>query len=135
MNHTDEAETPLHVLYTSQLCPDQSYAVFTAVSGLSRSRNLLLGIRSVLVFDGMRFCQLLVGPPRRLLLLVSQIFRDKRHETISLLAQEVRSSDVLESHWLCGFCEPKELDLLQTLRGHQALEAFDALLNRADLST
>jgi hypothetical protein len=135
MNHTDEAETSLHVLYTSQLSPDQSYAVFTAVSGLSRSRNRLLGIRSVLLFDGMRFSQLLVGPPRRLLLLVSQIFRDKRHDTISLLAQEFRSGDVLESHWLCGFCEPKELDLLQSLRGHQALEAFHALLNRADLST
>ena len=69
-------------LYVSRLVDGQSAGVVPQIMKRSRQHNLGRGIRGALIFDGLRFAQLLEGAETEVRPLAVRILRDPRHERI-----------------------------------------------------
>ncbi len=59
-----------------------------AILRRAREKNFRLGVTGFLVFDGVRFVQLLEGPPEALAALLETIAADDRHEGLRVLCRE-----------------------------------------------
>ena len=131
------ARQPDHrVLYLSRLAPDCGYDVFASVCHRARRRNPGMGVSTILLFDGFRFCQLLTGPEAAVKALVGRIALDHRHIDMQwLLAQAMPAVDGPAS-WASGFTEPHVLDVFESPQSTSAkdiLTLFAAIVAEADL--
>lgn len=133
MRQFEKENSCFHLLYQSRISENCSSGVFSDVCQQSRHRNSALGIRSVLIFDGDRFCQLLMGDKDPVHRLSSKISADKRHRDFTVLVEAEKPTQASTDAWLAGFCGVEELIALGMVRGDAALEAFNALLPRAYL--
>jgi ABC-type uncharacterized transport system YnjBCD ATPase subunit len=126
-------ENCTELLTFSYLSCRSTFQVFGDICGRARIANAQRRVGGVLLFDGFRFCQLLVGESVTVLALAQHISTDHRHERWRILAQENRKPDYKPAHWLAGFCEPDDLSAVAQRQGRAALEQFRAILPRADL--
>ena len=70
------------ILYRSLLAPDHTPGVVGRIVGAARQRNASEGITGLLVFDGLRFCQHLEGPPDPVQRLMRRLQADRRHTDV-----------------------------------------------------
>jgi hypothetical protein len=129
--------TQRQLLYLSHLVPTASYDVFAAICQVSRTRNEQAAIDGVLLFDGHRFCQWLIGPAPAIDDTLQRIVRDPRHEFVVMLQQGDTATTTTRGRWQSGYCEADELDCFEgpdAVRGEAALLAFRDILTRADLA-
>jgi hypothetical protein len=70
---------PYEILYASCISPDLDPRHIAELVQQARRRNRELGVTSLLVFDGARFCQLLEGGLEAVTALAGIIERDARH--------------------------------------------------------
>jgi hypothetical protein len=121
------------ILYSSQLSPGLGYDVLASISRTARLHNAEWSITGVLLFDGQRFCQLLQGAEQPLRALMTRIALDTRHSHVLVLSDQPMPSPAAGG-WMMGYCEADDLDSLADARGDAALQSFDAIRQRADLS-
>ncbi|MBB3177161.1 BLUF domain-containing protein [Variovorax sp. Sphag1AA] len=124
------------VLYISLLATDQSTTVVGQIVTLARARNLRDGITGLLVFDGMRFCQHLEGPPAAVQALLARLEADPRHVALRVLYDGVLAQRRYQRFEM-GLAEVdvhEDLVDVDALDGRAALEYFIALRSRFDIS-
>ena len=81
-------ETSLfEIFYCSVLKQDLPPATVGAIVTQARARNAQHEITGLLVFDGMRFCQHLEGPPEAVKTLMQRIDQDSRHTDVRVVYQ------------------------------------------------
>lgn len=76
---------PYEIIYASCISPQLDPARIADLVQQGRLRNRQLGVTSLLLFDGVRFCQLLEGGLEALTGLSSTIERDGRHYGYAVL--------------------------------------------------
>lgn len=134
MSHPD----PNHLLlYLSSLAPAHDFSVYRSIVNAARRYNVANGVHGALLFDGERFCQLLVGPAAAVLPLVQRIRRDPRHTDLIVLHADTSAALPVWTGWRSGYCEVEALDALAAPagpRGEPAVAAFLAVVAAADLS-
>jgi hypothetical protein len=116
-------------LYVSTLAPDQPVTVVAEIAGQARTRNALLGITGLLVFDGMRFCQQLEGSQKEVLKLAERIRNDPRHTGVEILHHGPLAQRRFHQFSL-AFTTVDDTELLarlELLDGEAAMAAFEAL--------
>lgn len=121
-------------LYVSQLAPGFGFADVEQVLRASRECNPLRHIRGALVFDGARFCQLIVGPEPAVGALMVRIEGDPRHTHLRHLPVNSADPRPCIERWVGGYCGTLELDRIvaeSARAGGAALGAFLALLGNA----
>lgn len=131
------------ILYTSRLAADQSFDAVAAISRESRLGNARCGIRSVLLFDGHRFAQYIVGPAVPVRELMQRIRVDPRHTGIEMLYDDEARVDgdlVVDPDrraFRLAYCGSADFDLLDRADRCNAapvLGAFQVILDTAYLS-
>lgn len=130
------AENSFQFLYVSRLASGCTWEVVKQIVATSRFNNPSHGVTGALLFDGERFCQLVEGAPDNVRELRANLLRDSRHTGMRVLLEEHSPAPPLKQRWASGYCDPHELEVLDganALLGRPALEAFFALLARADL--
>ncbi len=124
------------LLYLSALAAQASPACVGGVVRHARSRNAGRGIRSVLVFDGWRFCQYLSGGAAALDALAQRVRTDARHADFTLLhAGPGEGAPLVGLPLVFALCYDAGLDAVAEARGNDAMHAFRRLLPRLDAST
>jgi hypothetical protein len=126
-------ETLVELLAFSYLSNSSTFRVFGDICCRARVTNAALRVGGVLLFDGFRFCQLLVGKGPAVVSLAKQISEDHRHEQWRILAQENGIPGPMSENWSAGFCEPDDLSLVARFQNRAALDQFRSILPRADL--
>lgn len=114
------------VLYVSHLAPDQPLSVVGSIASRARIHNAGQAITGLLVFDGMRFCQQLEGPKKRVLALMERICSDPRHTDVSIVYEGTLAERRFQSFSL-GYStleDDEGLARLHTLNGNEAMAAF-----------
>ncbi|MDB5827281.1 MAG: blue light sensor protein [Variovorax sp.] len=133
----DDPMTHLHeILYCSVLAPDLEPGIVGKLVGQARARNAVRQISGLLVFDGLRFCQHIEGPPRELMRLMDRIGQDPRHTDVRVVyegaldARRYRRFDM-------GYADiegPSAMAGVRELDGAEALAHFLALRSGFDVS-
>ncbi len=128
-----------HILYVSLLAADRQFDVVGAISQSARRRNAEWGVRSVLLFDGHRFAQRIIGPSESATRLMQRILGDLRHTGVLILCDEpMVAGDAERGAFMVGYCDAELLDILDRRcdppMGASALSLFQAILLGADLS-
>jgi hypothetical protein len=129
------------ILYLSHMSPQASYRHLSDITRQSSSLNCRVGIHAVLLFDGFRFCQRLLGPVEAMAALLLRLQRDPRHTGLRLLADELLDAGPADASgcaraWVSGYCDALEFDdfdVPAAPQGRAALQRFEAILARADL--
>jgi hypothetical protein len=110
--------------------------MFARLVQCSRTRNAAQHIGGCLLFDGLRFCQLIEGPEAAVSALWGRIGSDARHRDIALLLDHRLPAPATPEAWEYGYCGVDELECFDgsvVWNGPDALAAFEALRARADL--
>lgn len=131
------AQPKFQLLYVSQLAPGCDFGVVKSIVSVSRQRNLERNITGTLLFDGERFCQLIVGSEPDVLALILRIESDPRHTHIQRLHTGPSADEHAMQGWTSGYCDAHELDRFggeSGLRDAAAVRAFDDVLKVADLA-
>lgn len=124
------------LLYLSALAAQASPACVGGIVRHARSRNAGRGIRSLLVFDGWRFCQYFSGGAAALDALAQCIRADERHTDFTLLhTGRGEGAPLVGLPLVFALCYDAGLDAVAEARGADALSAFRRLLPRLDAST
>lgn len=124
------------LLYLSALAGGVSPACVGGIVRHARSRNVARGIRSVLVFDGWRFCQYFSGSAGALETLAQRLQADARHADFTLLhAGPPAGAPLVALPLVFALCYDAGLDAVAAARGAEALDAFRRLLPQLDAST
>jgi hypothetical protein len=124
------------ILYCSRLAPDQSTTVVGHIVTQARARNAQEGITGLLVFDGLRFCQHLEGPPEPVISLMRRLAADRRHSDVRIL-YEGKLAKRRYQRFEMGLAEVEDhedLADLHDLQGSEALERFISLRSRFDIA-
>jgi len=124
------------ILYCSRLAPDQSTTVVGHIVTQARARNAQEGITGLLVFDGLRFCQHLEGPPDPVISLMRRLAADRRHSDVRILYEGTLAKRRYQ-RFEVGLAEVEDhedLADLHDLHGSEALERFIALRSRFDIA-
>lgn len=123
------------LLYFSVLAAQASPACVGAIVRHARRRNAACGIRSVLVFDGWRFCQYLSGGAAEVAGLARRLRADARHTDLALLhAGPCEGASVATQPLVFGLCYDASLDEIVRATGTDAVRAFRSLCPRLDAS-
>lgn len=123
------------LLYLSALAAQASPACVGGIVRHARSRNAGRGIRSVLVFDGWRFCQYLSGGAAALDALAQRLRVDPRHADFTLLhAGLAEGAPLVGLPLVFALCYDAGLEAVSAARGADARDAFRRLLPRLDAS-
>lgn len=130
--------TELHheFLYRSVLAPDRPVTVVGQILGPARIFNAQHQITGLLVFDGMRFCQHLEGPPSEVSALMARIARDARHTEVRILYDGPLAQRRYQRFDM-GLAEPDDFGTIagmHLLTGQAALECFLRLRPLLDIS-
>ncbi|MDO5289184.1 MAG: BLUF domain-containing protein [Pseudomonadota bacterium] len=124
------------LLYVSQLAPQCDATVVPRIVQTARAHNAACGITGLLVFDGLRFCQLLEGPASQVGPLMARIQQDVRHvdvQTLHTATPAARHFDAFSMGY-AAFDDGEPLHALAQHRGEAALRALLALLPRLDMT-
>jgi hypothetical protein len=114
-------ETSLfEIFYCSVLTQDLPPATVGAIVTQARARNAQHQITGLLVFDGMRFCQHLEGPPEAVKTLMQRIDQDSRHTDVRVVYQ--------------GALAARRYSGVHALEGEAALKHFLALRSSFDIN-
>ena len=76
------------VTYVSTACGDDSYEVFRDIERQSLRNNVRSGLSGLLLFDGVRYLQILEGNSEAIEATVARIHADNRHLGVLLLADK-----------------------------------------------
>ena len=71
-----------HIGYTSRALANDSFVQLEQLCQTSAAHNKLVGVTGLLVFDGVRYIQLIEGEASAVTLLMARIARDSRHDKI-----------------------------------------------------
>ncbi len=117
------------VLYVSTLAPDQPLSVVAKIAHHARVANGRLAIGALLVFDGLRFCQLIEGDRKPVLSLIERIRADARHTGVEVLHHGPLSARRYREFQLVFTSGEEDNSLLplEALDGQAALTAFEQL--------
>lgn len=124
------------IFYCSLLTQDLPPATVGAIVTQARVRNAEHRITGLLVFDGMRFCQHLEGPPEAVEALMQRIVQDTRHTEVRVLYRGALKSRRYNGFGM-GLAESEGPDLMagvHALDGEAALKHFLALRPSFDIS-
>ncbi len=130
------AENSFQLLYVSRLAPGCTWEIVKEIVAAARLNNRVHGINGALLFDGERFCQLIEGNETAVRALLRNIARDTRHAQMKILFEAGSAAGKATQRWASGYCDSHELEALDAADGphdQAALDAFIALLARADL--
>jgi hypothetical protein len=124
------------ILYCSKLASDQSTTVVGHIVSQARARNVHEGITGLLVFDGLRFCQHLEGPPGPVMSLMRRLAADRRHSDIRVLYKGSLAQRRYQRFemGLAEVDDNEDLADLHDLHGKAALDHFLALRSRFDIA-
>lgn len=124
------------ILYCSVLAPDHTPSVVGRIVGAARQRNASEGITGLLVFDGLRFCQHLEGPPGPVQRLMQRLHSDPRHTHMQVLFEGGMAQRRYHRFelGLAEVEEREELADLHLLPGEEALQRFLTLRSSFDIS-
>ena len=131
------------ILYLSHLAPPGGLGGFRLadIAQQAATRNQLIGIRAVLLFDGYRFCHLFEGTDEETVGLLARLRADPRHQGLRVLSDrllcecEITPAYVL-GPLVSGHCDALEFDVFEgdcPPTGAAALTHFTQILRRADL--
>ena len=131
------------LLYVSELADDAPPSVVGAITKTARANNHARGIRGLLIFDGLRFAQMLEGPSAAIDDLLAKLKADRRHANLQVLSlHTAANADPATGHfagWDLGYVwmedgneEAGIARLLQHTQPHAAEAAFLNLAATAD---
>lgn len=122
------------LLYLSRLSSDTTPLCVAEIVRAARQKNQAQRIRSLLVFDGLRFCQYLAGEAAPVRALADRIRADPRHTDFRLLHEGVLRdpSPLGRSSLGYALCYDDSLDRIEQAGGAQAIELFARLLPSFD---
>jgi len=126
----------IEILYCSVLSPFQPPRIVGEIVAQARARNARHDITGLLVFDGIRFCQHLEGPPDAMEALITRITQDPRHTEVRVLYRGTRIERRYQRFDL-GFAQSEDAEDMagiHDLDGEAALERFLALRSTFDVS-
>ena len=131
------------ILYLSHLTSPvtQGGGRLADISRQATVYNKRVGINSVLLFDGYRFCQLIEGPSEHSGHLLSRLLADPRHQSLRVLSDSLLKAEELPPAYVAlplvsGYCDALEFDVFEgdyPLSGEAALKQYMQILRRADL--
>ncbi len=125
------------ILYTSQLSEQAGPSVVGAITKTARANNGRCGICGLLIFDGVRFAQMLQGPATAIDALLAKLRADRRHIDMAMLVSAERECVPRFAGWDLGLlmlddAEPDGIVRLAGVSGAAAEAAFLALAAGAD---
>ncbi|MEO5661183.1 MAG: BLUF domain-containing protein [Polaromonas sp.] len=128
-------QAPYQLIYLSSLDVETSPGCVAEIVRAARLKNERLQIKSLIVFDGWRFCQYLEGNQAVVSGLFERICADPRHTDVRLLFK----SDFTEPGRLAtrnlsyALCYDHSLDQIESQRGVEAVGKLKGLLPTFDL--
>ncbi|MGK2951861.1 MAG: BLUF domain-containing protein [Thiobacillus sp.] len=125
---------PYQLLYLSRLAAHTTPCCVAEIVRAARQQNQAQGINSLLVFDGLRFCQYLVGEAATVLALAERIGADPRHTDFRVLYEGVLSgpSPLGRRRLAYALCYDDSLDRIERADGAQAITSLVSLLPNFD---
>jgi hypothetical protein len=133
-----DASTPVperyQLLYLSRLAPDTTPLCVAEIVRAARSRNQAQRISSLLVFDGLGFCQYLAGEAATVRALADRIRVDPRHTDFKVVHEGVLSgpSPLARGSLAYALCYDDSLDRIEQAGGVQAVALLASLLPSFD---
>jgi len=121
-------------IYLSHLTETTSPACVADIVRMSRQRNQVTRINSLLVFDGWRFCQTLEGEGAAVCDLADRIREDERHTGFRVLYQDQSSAErqFARSSLDYALSYDDSLDCLAAAQSSEARALLSGLLPRFD---
>jgi hypothetical protein len=86
-----------HIGYTSRAIGNASFGKLEELCQRSAANNKLVGVTGLLVFDGVRYIQLIEGEASAVCPLMASIARDSRHDKIVYIINEATPERAFES--------------------------------------
>jgi hypothetical protein len=133
-----DASTPVperyQLLYLSRLAANTTPLCVAEIVRAARQRNQAQRISSLLVFDGLRFCQYLAGEAATVRALADRIDADPRHTDFRVLYEGALSGPVppgLRS-LTYALCYDDSLDRIEQADGAQAITLLASMLPSLD---
>lgn len=125
---------PYQLIYLSSLDPATSPGCVAEIVRVTRLKNERLQIRSLIVFDGWRFCQYLEGSQAAVSGLFQRICTDSRHTDIRLLFEShfTEPSRLATRNLSYALCYDHSLNQIEALRGIEAVGKLQSLLPTFD---
>lgn len=122
------------LIYLSRLADAASPACVAEIVRVARQRNAVFHIRSLLVFDGWRFCQTLEGEYAVVCDLADRIRADERHTDFRVLHRAESSAEGLfgRSSLDYALSIDDSLGHLEAVRGPEAFVLLSGLLPKLD---
>jgi hypothetical protein len=122
------------LLYLSRLAADTTPLCVAEIVRAARPRNQAQRISSLLVFDGLRFCQYLAGEAATVRALADRIGADPRHTDFRVLYEGVLSgpSPLGRRSLAYALCYDDSLDRIEQAGGAQAIALLASLLPSFD---
>lgn len=124
------------LLYISELAEGMTPSVVGAITKAARINNGKQGISGLLIFDGVRFAQMLEGPASRIDDLLVKLQADSRHANFKALALHDQRGPARFQGWGLGFLlleeESQGIPHLSTQTGEDAITTFLTLSSMAD---
>jgi hypothetical protein len=122
------------LLYLSRLAPDTTPLCVAEIVRAARSRNQAQRISSLLVFDGLDFCQYLAGEAATVRALADRIRVDPRHTDFRVVHEGVLSgpSPLGRGSLAYALCYDDSLDRIEQAGGVQAVALLASLLPSFD---
>jgi hypothetical protein len=133
-----DAPTPVperyQLLYLSRLAPDTTPLCVAEIVRAARPRNQAQRISSLLVFDGLRFCQYLAGDAAAVRALAERIGADPRHTDFRVVYEGVLSGPfpLGRRSLVYALCYDDSLDRIEQADGAQAITLLASLLPSFD---
>lgn len=122
------------LLYLSRLAPDATPLCVAEIVHAARPRNQAQRVGSLLVFDGLRFCQYLAGEAATVRALADRIRADPRHTDFRVLYEGVLAgpSPLGQRSLAYALCYDDSLDRIEQAGGTQAIALLASLLPSFD---
>jgi len=133
-----DASTPVperyQLLYLSRLAADATPLCVAEIVRAARPRNQAQRISSLLVFDGLRFCQYLAGEVATVRALADRIGADRRHTDFRVVYEGVLSGPAPLGRRSLAYalCYDDSLDRIEEADGAQAIALLASLLPSFD---
>ena len=124
-----------YLVYTSRLVDPAGPAAVPSIIRNARLNNATTGITGALMFDGERFCQYIEGLPHQIGRTYAAIERDRRHDSLALLASGESSSRRF-ARWSMAYVyavTPELIESIAGLAGPEVADAFERALAQCDL--
>lgn len=122
------------LLYLSRLAADMTPLCVAEIVRAARQRNQAEEVNSLLVFDGVRFCQYLAGEAATVRALAERIRADPRHTDFRVLYEGALSgpSPLARRRLAYALCYDDSLDRIGQAGGAQAIASLASLLPSLD---